>query len=178
MATHKHTGVFNSKGAMRAHPIERKHKDLKVQQWHDESLTIKQTKFRQSGTGGVEFVQKTKRVSKTQKPKQEKKSIVEESSIRELFGKVKKITATIKKVTGKNRDKEIIINLVSSIEVPIDDDGFIVLDFDTMQQNGIRILQQKTKTINQNFTHPKGAYGDRIERTVGIQIPKDIKLFE
>jgi len=35
---HKHRGVLTSKGALRPHPVERKHGDKKVQRLHNESL--------------------------------------------------------------------------------------------------------------------------------------------
>ena len=35
METHKHSGVERSNGTLRAHPVERKHKDASAQDYHD-----------------------------------------------------------------------------------------------------------------------------------------------
>ena len=38
MRTHKHKGLLTSSGSLRMHPINRKHKDPKVQRYHNEAL--------------------------------------------------------------------------------------------------------------------------------------------
>jgi len=44
---HKHKGVLTSSGGLRAHPLERKHKDKKVQTEHNKVIGIKIIPFKQ-----------------------------------------------------------------------------------------------------------------------------------
>jgi len=159
MVNHKHKGVERSNGSLRPHPISRQHKDSQAKRYHNAVLTPSQKN---------NFKQFSKPVKKTSTRKvsraKPKAKTVTKSKIGAFFGKLTKKTGEVKKITGRHKDKKIIIKLVKYQEVGVDEEGWLVIDIDKMPQKGIRIIRQERK--------------NRTERTVGIQIPKGIKLFE
>ena len=117
MNTHSHKGVERTNGSLRPHPISRKHKNPKVQKYHNLSVNSKPEQTYEVTEKGKSFINRLK-------------------------------------------DK---ITSVKSIVLPVDKDGYVLVDFDNFEYKGLRLKKEQRS--------------GRTKRTVGMQIPKEIKLF-
>jgi len=75
--THKHKGLLTNKGALRSHPVSRKHKDKKVQQYHNLALA---NEARKSKTSVKKVVSDLKK--KAGFPKKAKMPIISENEVK------------------------------------------------------------------------------------------------
>ena len=127
---HKHKGVERSNGSLRAHPIERKHKDINARIEHNKVLTTRQKKYFQET--GITTNPKIKKPTR-------------EDFLREV-----------------DRQKTPLKD-INEYSLPVDHEGYVVVDFSNFPHKGLRIKKQQNKG------------GKR--RTIGWQIPKEIDLF-
>jgi len=127
MQTHKHKGVERSNGTLRAHPVDRKHKDSKVITSHNKSLKASQSRYKQGAT----------------KKSATKKIITRESVVP-------------KKKTVSKQNFNIKASR-STILVPVDADGYISLDLDKSNTKGLRVTftRKEGRTSNNPNLHRK-----------------------
>jgi hypothetical protein len=116
---HKHKGVERSNGTLRAHPVSRKHKDKKVQQYHNlELANFARTNKSSKKWKATSKAKPISRTTKSLKPKTTKKS-----------------NNTLDRVFGKT---------LQTIEVSIDKDGFVFIDLTKpFKAKGVRVQFQR-----------------------------------